>query len=102
VVLHGLRSWGGGSLRIMIRPCKRQVLQTIGTGPKERSGTTSSASCWKALDLGAPPIGGIAFGLDSDGDAAGRWRSSIRDNIAFPTQQARCLPHPRPQPMWPP
>jgi aspartyl-tRNA synthetase len=88
LVLNGLEL-GGGSLRIHDSALQRQVLQTIGL-PLELA-QEQFGFLMEALDLGAPPHGGIAFGLDRIVMLlAGE--ESIRDTIAFPkTQQARCL-----------
>ncbi|MEB3271113.1 MAG: aspartate--tRNA ligase [Synechococcus sp.] len=88
LVLNGLEL-GGGSLRIHDSALQRQVLQTIGL-PQELA-QQQFGFLMEALDLGAPPHGGIAFGLDRIVMLlAGE--ESIRDTIAFPkTQQARCL-----------
>ncbi|QPN62005.1 aspartate--tRNA ligase [Synechococcus sp. CBW1004] len=88
LVLNGLEL-GGGSLRIHDSALQRQVLQTIGLPLEEAN--AQFGFLMEALDLGAPPHGGIAYGLDRmvmllSGE------ESIRDTIAFPkTQQARCL-----------
>jgi len=88
LVLNGLEL-GGGSLRIHDSALQRQVLQTIGLPLAEAN--AQFGFLMEALDLGAPPHGGIAFGLDRIVMLlAGE--ESIRDTIAFPkTQQARCL-----------
>jgi aspartyl-tRNA synthetase len=88
LVLNGLEL-GGGSLRIHDSALQRQVLETVGLPLEEAN--AQFGFLMEALDMGAPPHGGLAFGVDRMVMLlAGE--ESIRDTIAFPkTQQARCL-----------
>ena len=96
MVLNG-NEIGGGSIRIHRSSMQSAVFELLGIGADEAE--AKFGFLLDALRYGAPPHGGIAFGIDRIA-ALMAGTESIRDVIAFPkTTTAQCLMTGAPSPI---
>jgi aspartyl-tRNA synthetase len=84
MVINGVEV-GGGSIRIYDRALQEKMFATLGFEKEEAK--AQFGFLMEAFEYGAPPHGGIAFGLDRLCSLFGQ-AETIRDFIAFPKNNA--------------